>query len=210
MTELKNFAGGTVDDPCPTAGAFALWAGSYCSYNDYRAWRIRARDLFANAIQPAYFAWAKAAHANRLKAGLDPEWVDADYPFFVELGQYTEAYDKLPIPEKWATPDSQRFYVQRAVTLAVLGDQLVTRMKADTQTLGGVAPVVSGTSEDAGWNLPDFELPDLPSFGEMPDWNWPAVNLDVPWYVWAGGALGVVVVGTGIYYAAKPTRKRRR
>jgi hypothetical protein len=68
---------------------------------------------------------------------------------------------------------------------------------------------VKGTSDDAGWTIPDFDLPDLPTFGDMGDWDWPAVNLDVPWYVYAGGALGVVAVGAGIYYAATP-RKRRR
>ena len=205
--ELKNYIGGTVDDPCPTAGAFSLWAGSYCSYSDYRAWRIRARDIFTQAIQPAYWSFAAARYDS---LGRPDDWDDTDEPLFLELGQYSAAYNKLPIPERWATPESQRFYVQRAVTLAVLGDQLVSKLQAATRELGAIPPPVTGTSEESGWELPDFELPDLPSFGEMPDWSWPAVNLDIPWYVYAGGALGVLAVGTGIYYAAKPTRKRRR
>ena len=205
--ELQNYIGGTVDDPCPTAGAFSLWAGSYCSYADYRAWRNRARSLFTGAIQPAYWAYA-AARFDSL--GRPDDWEDADEPLFLLLGQYSDAYNKLPVPERWVSAESQRFYVQRAVTLAVLGDQLVTKLQAATRELGGVVPPVSGTSEESGWQLPDFELPDLPSFDEMPDWQWPVVNLDVPWYVWAGGALGVVAVGTGIYFAVTPKRKRRR
>ena len=208
MAELKNYTGGTVDDPCPTGGVFAAWAGKYCSYGDYRAWRIRARDMFTQAVQPAYWAWAEAAYRDRIASGAGDTWNDLDYPFFLELREYVAAYNKLPVPERWASPDSQRFYVQRAVTLTLLGDQLVSRMQADTLSLGGVPPPVTGTSEGKGWELPDFELPDLPTFDEMKDWNWPAVNLDVPWYVWAGGALGVVGVGAGIYYAVTP-RKRR-
>ncbi len=188
MPELRNYVGGTVDDPCPTTGVIAWWGGDYCSSADYRAWRTRAGDLFKQAIEPTWKAYADASFTA------DSDWDQESDPFHVAIEAYRKTWNMLPTPTRIALPDAQRFAVQRAITLLVLGDELVTKMKAATLELGYPPPTTSGTSEDKDW-FPDFELPDLPSLPDLSELGWPELpEIKIPWYAWALG--GVITIAT--------------
>ena len=206
-SNLRNYVGGTIDDPCPTGGAFAWWAGKYCNVSDYSAWWNRSWDMFTQAITPTWIAYAQAA------ATADPGWVEADDLLHLQVEAYHKAWNNLPKPNPLAPARSQRSAVQRAVTLAVLGDQLVTKLQAATETLGAQPPRVQGTSDDDGSWLPDFELPGLPDLADLPDVDWPKfppkVEVAVPWYVWAGGGVLALGLTVGIYSAVKPKGRRR-
>jgi hypothetical protein len=149
-------------------------------------------------------AYAQAA------AAADTGWVEADDLLHLQVEAYRKAWNNLPPPSPMGTARTQRAGVQRAVTLAVLGDQLVTKLQAATEQLGAQPPRVQGTSDDdASW-LPDFELPDLPDLADLPSLDWPTLPTPaVPWYVWAGGGVLALGLTVGIYTAVVPKGRRR-
>lgn len=206
-SNLRNYVGGTIADPCPTGGVFAWWAGKYCSAGDYQAWWNRSWDMFTGAITPTWIAYAQAA------VNSDPGWTEADDQLHLQVEAYRKAWNRLPKPSAWATAAAQRNGVQRAVTLAVLGDQLVTKLQAATEQLGAQPPRVVGTSDDDSSWLPDFEMPSLPDLADLADIDWPKfppkVEVAVPWYVWAGGGVLALGLTVGIYTAVVPKGRRK-
>ena len=187
MSEIRNYIGGTIVDPCPTGGVFA-WAVGKCARRDYLSWKLAARDVWREGIEPTWVAYADAQVEG---------WEQDKDPLWLAVESWRERFNMLPTVPWYATPTEREYAVQMVVSLMVAGDNLVTRLQEGIEAAGQVPPPVPEPPPinlgEGGVNLP------IPQNGDDTGW---------PWWAWA--LTGVAVVGTtaGITYAA--TRKGKR
>lgn len=184
MPTIRNYIGGTIETPCVSGGVMA-WALGRCAKRDYLSWKLAARDMWRDAIEPTWKAYADAA----LTA--DPDWSQDDDREWQAVETWRDGYNKLPEIPWYATGDQREYAVQLVVSLMVAGDALIGGMLQRIEELGQVPP----------------ELPEPPEI----DFGDGTVNLPIPandgggipWWAYLAGA--GVMVGTivGVYYEGK-------
>ena len=58
MSDLRNYIGGTIEDPCPTGPtAFKIFGSLYCNAEDYAAWKTRLQVMYKQALLPTWNAY---------------------------------------------------------------------------------------------------------------------------------------------------------
>lgn len=175
---LRNYIGGTVEDPCPTRGPVQWFGSEYCNANDYAAWRLRIKRMWEVGLEPTWNEYVRSGAAM-----MEGDEVSAQDPMWQRVERFRNGFNNLPAPSIWMGFEASSENVQTAIALGQDGEQTIELLRERIAEAGGDAPPIP-----AG---PQAKMPGKSSLG--------------PW-LW-GAAVGGAVVGTGALIAYYATRE---
>lgn len=153
MSELRNYIGGTIANPCPTGpSAFKVFGSLYCNAEDYAAWKLRLKVMYTQAILPTWEAYV-AAMGGSIPDG-DPLWQRVE--------RFRLAYEQLPEASAWLGFAKSARYSQQAIAVGQDGEQVIDLLQDAITTAGAEPPA-----------FPEGPVP-MPTEGKNPltPWFW--------------------------------------
>lgn len=190
VPNIRNYVGGSLEDPCPTGGVFA-WALGNCRGEDLDSWKLSARDMWRDAIEPTWDAYAEAKQAQ------DPGWDREGDRLWEQIEVWRASLNRMPDMSSFSTGRERTWAVSSVVSLMVFGDNLVSRLQAQISELGREPPDVPDVPDIDFGKLADLPVPADPTDSGPPRWLFVLL-----------GALGVAgVAGATGYVVGRPKRR---
>lgn len=170
---LRNYLGGSVENPCPEGNTPFKWFGSdYCNAADYEAWKLRIQRMWKVAIEPTWNEYIRSGAAV-----MDGDEVSDKDPMWERVERFRNAYNQLPAPSFWMGFQAAAANTQTAIAIGQDGEQTLELLQARIREAGGEPPAT-----------PEGPKAKLPGKSPLGPWLW---GLGIGAGVVGGIALGV-------------------
>jgi hypothetical protein len=128
MAELRNYIGGTIDDPCPTGPtAFKIFGSLYCNAEDYAAWKTRLQVMYQQAILPTWNAYLAIVP-------------DGAPLLLARVERFQQAYNDLPPASNWMGVSASARNSQQAIAIGQDGELTIELLQVEIEKAGEKPP----------------------------------------------------------------------